>query len=148
MTNSKENLKTAIELFDRTANLLIQKLSLKYNLDLSETHPFRKLITRQNDLWKGTLEDHWNYQFHGDACKFINSKSGQILDVKINRKGNYGTISNFYLLKFIETTMELQVAFNSILTETKLSELLIELKSDGVLTDGKYFNDLILKKSN
>jgi hypothetical protein len=87
----------AILLFEQTANDLIKQLGQEYNLNLEEENPFGKLITRQNNLWKGIIKGEWSYQIHGDACRFINDKTNQSLDVKINRKGNYGAIDNYAL---------------------------------------------------
>lgn len=121
--------------FEQKAIWLIKILADEYNLNLEEQHPFGKLITRKNELWKGSLKENWNYQFHGDACKFENSKSRQLLDVKINRSGNYGAISNFYLLKFIETTDELSYVLNEINTSESIYKILTELENKGLIID-------------
>ena len=47
--------------FDTKANELIYILGTKFDLDLSKEHPFGKLITRLNELWKGSLPDNWIY---------------------------------------------------------------------------------------
>ncbi len=80
--------------FDTRANELINALATEFNLDLSKEDPFGKLITRQNNLWKGALPNNWNYQFHGSHCKFENEVTNQILDVTINRGNNYGIFVN------------------------------------------------------
>ena len=80
--------------FDSKANELINILGTEFNLDLSKEHPFSKLITRQNDLWKGSLPDNWIYQFHGSHCRFENKINNQILDIKINGGINYGLFNS------------------------------------------------------
>jgi len=104
----------AILAFENKACELIELLANQFDLNLNDRHPFDKIKSRQTELWKGILKEKWNYQFHGDACKFENIENGQLLDVKINRRGNYGTISNYYLLKFIETTNELEYVYDKI----------------------------------
>ncbi len=125
----------AIIAFEQKANQLIGYLAYKYDLNLEEEHPFGKLITRKNDLWKGSIKENWNYQFHGDACKFENSKSGQLLDVKINRKENYGTISDFYLLKFVETTDTLSYVLDEINTSESFYKIIAELENKELIID-------------
>lgn len=151
--NRKQNqklLEEAIERFEQTAESLIQLLSDAFDLDLKDSNPLSKLITRKNNLWKGDLKGNWKYQFHGDACKFENLKTKQLVDVKINRKGNWGTISNFYLFKFIETTDSLSHVFQIIDSEHKVIELLEVMEKEGVLIDigEPYLRTLILKKTH
>ena len=47
----------AIKLFDQKANELISLLADEFNLDLNLANPFSKLLSRQNDLWKGNLKN-------------------------------------------------------------------------------------------
>jgi len=143
-------LEEAIEMFERTAESLIRLLSETFDLNLSEPHPFGVLIQRQNKLWKGYLEGDWKYHFHGDACKFENMITGQIVDVKINREGNWGTISNFYLFKFIETSNSLKHVYQMIDSEHKVIELLEKMQKEGKLVDiGRpHLRTLILNKKH
>ena len=120
-------LKAIIE-FEKQANKLIEMLANEFELNLANEHPFDKLITRTNNLWKGSINGEWNYQFHGDACKFENNESGQVVDVKINRNGNYGTIHNFGLLHFIETTQSLRHILKEINNEETVFKTITELE--------------------
>jgi len=148
--NQKIALREAIVEFKQTAENLVQLLSDSFDLDLSNPHPFGKLVVRQNNLWKGKLGENWEYQFHGDACLFTNSITNQIVDVKINRNGNWGTISNFYLFKFIESTTSLKHVFTIVDSEKKIKELLDELLKDKILIDigEPHFRTLVLNKAH
>ena len=117
--------------FDSQANALINILGSKFDLDLSKEHPFDKLITRQNNLWKGSLSDNWIYQFHGSHCRFENKMNHQILDVTINNGMDYGIFDASTLLWFTETSKDLNAIYE-------------EIKENGVLT--KNLNSLELKK--
>jgi hypothetical protein len=148
--NQKIALREAIVEFEQTAKKLVQLLSDSFDFDLSTPYPFGKLIDRQTNLWKGKGDENWDYQFHGDACMFTNSVTIQLVDVKINRNGNWGTISNFYLFKFIETTASLKHIFNLIDSEKKVNELLDELLKDEILIDigEPHFRTLVLNKAD
>ena len=104
--NRKERLVLEVIIkFASKANELINVLATKFDLDLSKEDPFGKLISRQNNLWKGSLPNNWNYQFHGSHCKFENEITNQILDVTINRGSNYGIFQDstlYCLLKLLK----------------------------------------------
>jgi hypothetical protein len=125
----------AITSFDKKANELIGLLGDEHDLNLESENPFGKLIKRDNNLWKGELKGTWIYQFHGGACKFENKITGQLVDVKINRRGNYGAIDDFYLFKYIETSKELDYIFEKINSEISLINLLAELEKENIIID-------------
>lgn len=125
----------AIKFFEKKANELIFLLADEYDLDLNQTNPFSKLLSIQNDLRKGNLENNWSYYFHGDSCEFLNIMTGQFLDVKINRNGNYGVIDYYYLYRFIETTESLNNVLENIGSKEILYKILEELERDNVIID-------------
>ena len=124
----------AIKLFDQKANELISLLADEFDLDLNQANPFSKLLSRQNDLWKGNLKNNWTYKFHGDSCEFVNIVTDQFLDIKINRNGNYGVIDYYSLFRFIETTESLNLLEN-IRPKEILYEILDELAMENVIID-------------
>lgn len=146
---SEKLLIDAIIAFEKKAYELIELLANEFDLNLNEKHPFDKIKSRQTELWKGILKGKWYYQLHGDACKFENIESGQLLDIKINRRGNYGTISNYYLLKFIETTSDLKYVHNKIndsesmyntMTQLEEKELIINIGESPLSLDTRILN--------
>lgn len=135
----------AIISFEKKANELIKLLADEYDLDLTSKHPFSRLLNRRDNLWKGILKSEWAYQFHGDACKFENVVSGQLLDIKINRNGHYGVISNFYLFEYIKTAEELDDVFKEIDTPGILNSTLLSLEKSGIIiTLGDFFESRVL----
>jgi len=140
LLNSTEKLLLEVIIaFDKKANELVNLMASEYDLDLSLDHPFEKLQSRHKELWKGSIADIWNYQFHGDACKFENKNTKQLLNIKINRRGNYGTISNFYLLKFMETTQSLDYAYKKINNSKIMYETLNALTDKNYIIDANIF---------
>lgn len=137
--------------FDSKANELINILGTEFNLDLSKEHPFGKLITRQNNLWKGDLPYNWSYQFHGSHCKFENDINNQILDVTINNGKNYGAFVDSTLFWFIETNKELNYVYNKIKTNETLTQYLNSLEQKNYIIDiGEFRYKLLIlnKKQN
>jgi len=132
-TSEEELLIETIVSFEKTANEMIKLLAVEYQLDLSERFPFAKLMSRQNNLWKGSLNTNWTYWFHGDACDFENLQTKQYLHVKINRESNYGAIDNFYLFKFMQTTDSLKHASEILKSENVFYEILANLEKNKIV---------------
>ena len=55
--------------------------------------------------------------------------------MKINRKGNYGVIDNFYLYKFIQTTKSLENVLSKINNEKHFNEIISELEKEKNIID-------------
>jgi len=123
-------------------------LADKFDLDLSKEHPFGKLITRQNNLWKGCLPNNWTYHFHGSHCKFENTITKQILDVTINRGKNYGLFVDSSLFWFIEITKELNYLYEKIETREVLTNCINILEKEQYIFDiGEFgYKSFILNK--
>lgn len=133
MTEPEILLIKAISSFEKKANELIKLLADEFDLDLTSKNPFSKLLNRSNNLWKGVLKSEWVYQFHGDACKFEHVLSNQLLDIKINRSGHYGVISNFYLFEYIKTTKELDYVLKVINTSEIFHSTLLCLEKNHII---------------
>ncbi|MEM0576884.1 DUF6896 domain-containing protein [Flavobacterium polysaccharolyticum] len=134
-TSEEELLIEAIILFEEKASEMINLLAEKFQLDLSRHNPFSKLLLRQNNLWKGNLNEEWIYWFHGDACDFENIKTKQYIHVKINRASNYGAIDNFYLFKFIRTSDSLRNVSEIINSESMFNEILSNLEKNKIVVN-------------
>jgi hypothetical protein len=51
------------------------------------------------------LEGGWKYFFHGHKCRFLNSITGQTVDVSLNEYGNKDAVPDpYFLSRFIRTT--------------------------------------------
>lgn len=132
-TTEEKLLIETIILFEKKANEMINLLAEKFQLDLSQHNPFSKLLSRQNNLWKGNLNKKWTYWFHGDACDFENLQTKQYLHVKINRTQNYGAIDNFYLFKFMQTSDSLKHASKILNSDNIFNETLSHLERNKIV---------------
>jgi hypothetical protein len=119
--------------FEGKANDMIKQLAQEHDLDLNNPHPFGKLLTRSNNLWKGKLENNWNYKFHGSGCDFENSLTGQFLYVKTSIPGEYGVIDDYYLYKYIQTTDSLRHICDTIKSEKHFYQIIKELENESTL---------------
>ena len=150
MLNSEENLLLkAIILFDEKSNDLANIMAEKFNLKLNDKHPFSKLLSRQNDLWKGKLNEKWDYWFHGDSCEYKNRITLQILEIRINRQ-NHRTYDAWTLFHFIKTSQSLNIIFKQFNTKEKVEKTLNSLENKKrVIRIGEFpiNNTLILNKN-
>ena len=121
----------AITKFEEKAYELITLMCDHFNLDIESPHPFATLQSRRTDLWKGKFQN-WEYRFHGDSCEFINTKTRQFLDIKTNRKGNYGVIDRFFLFQFIDSTENLK-ELDPFVNLSEKQELYDQLKLEGLV---------------
>lgn len=134
----KELLLEAIILFNKTAKEQIELLAERYNLDLSSSTPFTKLLIRSNDLWRGNVNEEWTYRFHGGHCEFENINSKQYLHVNISRC-IYEAIDYFYLYKFVQTTDSLKHVLKIFTSEKIFYETIDKLYEDEILINIEEF---------
>jgi len=148
--NEQNLLIEVIKAFESKAQDLINVLANKFDIDTdrNSNRLFSKLMTRKDNLWRGDIDENWNYWFHGDACDFKNKITGQFLHVKINRNGNFGAIDNYYLYEFLKTTESLKYIYEIINSEKRLYQLLAELLEINVLinVDEFPFKTIILNR--
>jgi hypothetical protein len=129
LLNLEENLLLkVIILFDERSNKLVNIMAKKFNLKLNEKHPFSKLLSRQNDLWKGKLNEKWDYWFHGDSYEYKKRITLQILEIRINRQ-NHRTFDAWALFHFIETSQSLNFVFKQFNTDKKKLKTLNNLEN-------------------
>lgn len=128
-----------IDSFEKKANELIHLLAASFHLDLNSKYPFEKLLSIQNDLKKGNIEDNWTYWFHGSHCDFENKTTKQYLHVSIISEKNHGAIDSFYLYKFFITTQSLSHFQEIISNENQFFKIVDDLKIEGKLIDKSSF---------
>mgnify|MGYP003638723335 CR=1 FL=1 len=128
-----------IKSFDHLAFKLIGKLAATFDCDLDSDHPFGKLIKRSNNLWKGDLDEEYTYRFHGGHVCFSEKVSGQIIDVYVTEKKEYGTFSYSNLKHYVETSSALSSILNTIDTFEKLEQTILSLEEKGFIVGKRLF---------
>ena len=138
MTNNISLKNLAIEAivsFNNKANEMTSILAKKYDINLDEDPQFSKLrFPRIAGLWKGEVDENWNYWFHGSCCEFQNTATGQFIYIRIN-EGHYGVIDNYYVYKYIITSESLTHIAISFPNYDDFNLILNELENDGLLVD-------------
>ena len=97
-----------IELFDKTAHLLMNLMAETFDIDLNNSSEIYDLKMNKSDRQRGQINDEWKYHFHGKGCSFTNLITEQFLDVQITNGLEFGELNTYYLMKFIQTTESLK----------------------------------------
>lgn len=94
--------------FDKKAHELMQYLAATFHIDLTNSKELNDVKRNQSKNQRGKLGEYWEYRFHGKSCAFQHVKTNQYLDVQTIYGNEYGVLDTYYLLRFIQTTPELQ----------------------------------------
>ena len=98
--------------FRRTATDLMIRLSRKLGMPLEVFHglEYRPLLSRGwfRSWWRGRLDSHWKYGFHGYQCGFRNGTTDQVVEVELGFRGEFGVLDPFFFFRFVTTTPDLE----------------------------------------
>ncbi len=92
--------------FRRIAYELIALLAEKLCVPVSALSNEKFRFSLRDDQYHGNLDGNWSYSFHGYECRFHNSSTKQMLDVKLGYPDEWGVLDSYYFHKFLETTPE------------------------------------------
>jgi hypothetical protein len=102
----------AAEQFRRTATDLMGQLSRKVGIPLESFTglEYRPLLSRDwfRSRWKGRVDSDWRYGFHGHQCGFKNRSTGQVVEVEMGFRGEFGVLDPFFFSRFVSTTPGLE----------------------------------------
>jgi hypothetical protein len=102
----------AAALFRLTAADLMGRLSKKLSIPLEAFYGLkhRPLLSRGwfRDGWRGRLDSHWRYGFHGRQCGFRQGTTGQDVEVEMGFREEFGVLAPFFFAKFLATTPGLE----------------------------------------
>jgi hypothetical protein len=98
--------------FRRTAADLMGRLSRKLGIPLEAFYgsEYRPLLSRGwfRHRWRGRLDSSWKYGFHGHQCGFTNGSTGQVVEVELGFRGEFGVLDPFFFSRFVTTTPGLE----------------------------------------
>ena len=112
----KNILMEAIIEYQNLGRELMQKLGLKYDLDIYKIEDYEKLISRSNKSIprKGALSKRWNYSFHGGECGFYNKKHQQSVEVILNNSPLFGDLDTYFVMNFLNSTKKYKDSFKNL----------------------------------
>ncbi len=57
---------------------------------------------------RGSVNEDWDFWFHGAECQFVNKKTGQLIELIITNGTEFGALSDYFFLNYIRTTPKFQ----------------------------------------
>jgi hypothetical protein len=95
-----------------TATGLMGRLSKKLGIPVEAFYglDYRPLLGRGwfRDRWRGRLDSHWRYGFHGRQCGFREGATGRDVQVEMGFREEFGVLDPFFFAKFVTTTPGLE----------------------------------------
>jgi len=76
----------------------------KFSIDLKTLDGLSELKYKKNNKQRGVLNEEWNYFFHGAECKFENIRTGQIVEIIIITRPEFGCLDGYFLFNYMTTT--------------------------------------------
>jgi hypothetical protein len=102
--NNQNQIIACAKSFRHDANWLMHELSLDFNFSLDSTSTFPIDIYKHKYNSKGIFRDEWIYYFHGAECRFENSITGQVIEMIITTKPEFGFLDGNFLYNYMTTT--------------------------------------------
>ncbi|PWJ32899.1 DUF6896 domain-containing protein [Sediminitomix flava] len=138
------------EEFDSVSHELMKLLSNTFNLNFGNLNELRNLKRNKSKNQRGTINEAWNYYFHGSECCFTNSITNQHVEVKIIYGQEYGVIDDYFLFKFIETTATFSAQYELLnKSSDNLRKVISVFEREGYLIRKLFFDSkgLVLNKN-
>lgn len=98
--------------FRRTAAGLMGRLSKTLDIPLGAFYrlEYRPLLRRGlfRDGWRGRLDPRWGYAFHGRQCGFHDRATGQVVEVEMGFREEFGVLDPSFFARFAASTPGLE----------------------------------------
>jgi hypothetical protein len=102
--------------FRQDANFLMGLMADTFGIDLQTLDGLQELKHKKSVKQRGQLNEDWNYYLHGAECQFENVKTGQVVEVIVVTKPEFGYLDCYFFYNYMSTTerfKNLAVFFNN-----------------------------------
>lgn len=90
--------------FRTDAHNLMQQMATTFGIDLQTLDGLHELKYKKSQKQRGALSAEWNYHLHGAECRFTNSATGQIVEIIITTKPEFGYLDSYFFYQYMATT--------------------------------------------
>jgi hypothetical protein len=90
--------------FREAAHQLMQQMATTFSIDLQTLDGLHELKYKKSQKQRGVLDAEWNYHLHGAECRFENSATGQIVEIIIITKPEFGYLDSYFFYQYMATT--------------------------------------------
>jgi hypothetical protein len=131
----KEEIFQCAVAFRADAHRLMQLMATTFGIDLQTLDGLYVLKYRKSQKQRGALNAEWNYHLHGAECQFKNSATGQIVEIVITTKPEFGYLDSYFFYQYMETTPQFKpVAAYFDNDHLQIAKAIDLLALEGVLT--------------
>ncbi len=141
--DNKDIIYSCAKSFRRDATRLMEKLSSTFSINLETLDGLHQLKHKKSERQRGSLDSEWNYYFHGQDCRFENIKSGQVVEVMLMGKHEFGFLNSFYFYNYIKSTEEFNDLAKLLFNQSCVSKALDVLAIKGILAKVNSHIDII-----
>lgn len=90
--------------FRADAHQLMQDMATTFGIDLRTLDGLHELKYKKSQKQRGALNAEWNYYLHGAECQFTNSVTGQIVEIIIIAKPEFGYLDSYFFYQYMAST--------------------------------------------
>jgi hypothetical protein len=137
LTNQIEILECA-KAFRKNANNLMTQLSKDYNFSLEPEESFAQEVYAHKYNNKGLFRNEWTYYFHGSECRFDNINTGQIVEIIIIAKPEFGFLDGYFFYNYMASTERFKKLATWFENHTNVWDAIRILADEAVLTTIPY----------
>ena len=101
---SKNEIYLCAKNFRQDASELMKKLAVTFDINLETLEGLHELKFKKSIKQRGKLDDDWKYYLHGAECQFENINTGQIVEVIIIEKPEFGYLDTYFFYNYMATT--------------------------------------------
>jgi hypothetical protein len=132
--DKKEIILECVKAFREDANNLMTQLSKDYNFSLEPEESFSREVYAHKYNNKGVFRNEWTYYFHGSECKFDNIITGQIVEIIIIAKPEFGFLDGYFFYNYMATTERFKKLANWFENHTNVWDAIRILADENILT--------------
>ncbi len=101
---NKSEIYQCAKTFRQDAFSLMQLMAETFNIDLETLDGLHELKLKKSSKQRGHLNENWNYYLHGAECRFENIKTGQVAEIIVITKPEFGCLDGYFFYNYMATT--------------------------------------------
>lgn len=90
--------------FREDANRLMNLMANTFSIDLQTLDGLHELKYKKSHKQRGQLNEEWSYHLHGAECRFESKEAGQVVEIIVIAKPEFGYLDCYFFYNYMATT--------------------------------------------
>jgi hypothetical protein len=90
--------------FREDANYLMNLMASTFGIDLQTLDGLYELKYKKSQKQRGELNEEWSYHLHGSECRFESKETGQVVEIIIITRPEFGYLDGYFFYNYMATT--------------------------------------------